>query len=207
MIAHQHGFAEQPHHEMYIIEVQVHQCAAAAGRVKYRRHLPGEQGIVPAGILAEGAGDDAERANVVEVLLCKCIVGVVGRGDGLEEEEVLLFRQRDELVSLRHGRDEGLLAEDVLSGQKRRPGLRIVQAVGSGDIDQLNIRVGQHGVIVGVDLRDAELLCQRLAGGLLPGADRLTAERRDLCKLCRHRAGDGASAEDADIHRSAPPYI
>ena len=43
--------------------------------------------------------------------------------------------------------------------------------------------------------------------GLLPGADRLTAERRDLCKLCRHRAGDGASAEDADIHGSAPPYI
>ena len=53
----------------------------------------------------------------------------------------------------------------------------------------------------------AELLRQRLAGGLLPGADRLTAERGDLCKLCRHRAGDGASAEDADIHRSAPPYI
>ena len=112
-----------------------------------------------------------------------------------------------ELVSLRHGRDEGLLAEDVLSGQKRRLSLRIVQAVGGGDIDQLNVRVGQHGVIVGVDLRDAELLCQRLAGGLLPGADRLTAERRDLYKLCRHRAGDGASAEDADIHGSAPPYI
>ena len=207
MVAHQHGFAEQPHHEMYIIKVQVHQRAAAAGRVKYRRHLPGEQGIVPAGILAEGTGDDAERANVVEVLLCKCIVGVVGRGDGLEEEEVLLFRQCDELVSLRHGRDEGLLAEDVLSGQKRRLGLRIVQAVGGGDIDQLNVRVGQHGVIVGVDLRDAELLCQRLAGGLLPGADRLTAECRDLCKLCHHRAGDGASAEDADIHRNALPYI
>ena len=207
MVAHQHGFAEQPHHEMYIIEVQVHQCAAAAGRVEHRRHLPGKQGIVPAGILAEGTGDDAERTDVVEVLLCKCIVGVVGRGDGLEEEEVLLFRQCDELVSFRHGRDEGLFAEDVLSGQKRRLSLRIVQAVGSGDIDQLNVRVGQHGVIVGVDLRDAELLCQRLAGGLLPGADRLTAERRDLCKLCRHRAGDGASAEDADIHRSAPPYI
>ena len=92
-------------------------------------------------------------------------------------------------------------------GQKRRLSLRIVQAVGGGDIDQLNVRVGQHGVIVGVDLRDAKLLCQRLAGGLLPGADRLTAERRDLCKLCRHRAGDGASAEDADIHRNASPYI
>ena len=117
MVAHQHGFAEQPHHEMYIIEVQIHQCAAGSSRVKYRRHLSGKQGIVPAGILAEGAGDDAERTDVVEVLLCKCIVGVVGCGDGLEEEKVLLFRQCDELVSLRHGRDEGLLAEGVLSGQ------------------------------------------------------------------------------------------
>ena len=125
----------------------------------------------------------------------------------LHEKEVLFLCQTIQLLRLFRADGKGLFAQNVLALLQAELAVFVVQGVGGGDIDQLNVRVGQHGVIVGVDLRDAELLCQRLAGGLLPGADRLTAERRDLCKLCRHRAGDGASAEDADIHGSAPPYI
>ena len=67
MVAHQHGFAEQSHHKMYIVEVQVHQCAAAAGRVEHRRHLSGKQGIVPAGILAEGTGAETYSSNAAAI--------------------------------------------------------------------------------------------------------------------------------------------
>ena len=131
----------------------------------------------------------------------------MGRGDGLEEEQMTLSGQTDQLVGLGHSGYEGLFAEDILPGQKRRLGLPVMEAVGGGDVDEVDVRIGQHGIEVGVDLRDAERPGQRLAGGLLPGADRRAVECGNFRKLRRHRAGDGACAEDAEVHMGAPPSI
>ena len=47
------GRAEEAHHIADIVDAQVHQRAAGAGRVKGRPDLAGAEIMIPAGILAE----------------------------------------------------------------------------------------------------------------------------------------------------------
>lgn len=45
-----------------------------------------------------------------------------------------LFRKAEQFIQLCQGGDDGLFAENVLSGQQRSLGLLKMQAVGGGDI-------------------------------------------------------------------------
>ena len=97
--------------------------------------------------------------------------GKVARPHGLHEEDALLLGHGDELLGLggRHG--QGLFAEDILAGHEGEHGVLEVVAVGSGDVDDVDVRV-VHKLLVGAiglgRARDAELVDE--LGGAVLGA-------------------------------------
>ena len=58
----------------------------------------------------------------------------------------------------------GLLAEDVLAGRQRRQRPGVVHRVGQRDVDGIDLRVGQEGLVGAVDPADAVGLGERPAG-------------------------------------------
>ena len=114
------------------------------------------------------------------------------------------FRKAEQFIQLRQGGDNGLLAENVLSGQQRSLGLLKVQAVGGGDIHQFHFRVCQHLVVLGIDLGNMKLVGHCNSGVCVA---RIHGNNRHCCKtrklLC-HRVGDRACSNHSNIHRGIP---
>ena len=57
--------AKNPYHKIDVINIEVHQGSAAVGGVEHRRSLPIHKGIIPAGILTEGAGYRLDVTNLL----------------------------------------------------------------------------------------------------------------------------------------------
>ena len=100
-----------------IINIEIHQGSAAVGGVKHRRSLPIHKGIIPAGILAEGARYRLDVTNLLCKQLCHTIVRMVDGRNSLQQVQMALFRKAEQFIQLRHGGNDGLLAENVLSGK------------------------------------------------------------------------------------------
>ena len=109
--------AKKPHHKIDIINIEVHQGSAAVCRVEHGGSLPVHKGIIPAGILAEGAGNRLDVTNLLCKQLCHTIVRMVDGRNSLQQVQMALFRKAEQFIQLRHGGNDGLLAENVLSGK------------------------------------------------------------------------------------------
>ena len=96
----------------------------------------------------------------------------VPRPDGFHEEQVLGTGRIDQLAGLCRVDGQSLFAKDVLAGLERQHGVLEVVAVGGGDIDDLDIRVGHQLMVGAIRLRGVGRLnfAQELNGAVLGGA-------------------------------------
>lgn len=67
--------------------------------------------------------------------------GKVARPDSLHQEQVLLLGLGDELLGLFRGDGERLFAQDILARLEREHGVLKVVAVGSGNVDDIDVGV------------------------------------------------------------------
>ena len=91
---------EQAHHVADVVHVQVHQCAARAGRVKGSGGLPGAECVVPAGILAEVALHQLHRADAGQQLPDLVVIFKVLGGHGFEQKDLFPPGQIGQLLGL-----------------------------------------------------------------------------------------------------------
>lgn len=137
--------------------------------------------------------------------------GKVAGPDGLHQEQVLLLGLGDELLGLCGGNGQSLFAEDVLASLESEHGILEVVAVRGGDVDDVDVGVGDElGVgTVGLggrgtlDLLDeAGSTVGRARGGdgdnlvadivdVADGrvAEQVSAERCCICQSWRMRGG------------------
>ena len=192
--------AEEAHNVADVVDAQVHQGPARLLRVKDRGGLPGAEGVVPAGILAEVALDQLHLPHPRQQLAQLAVIFEVLGGHGLEEEAPLPVGQGGQRRRLGSAGGQRLFDDDVPARLQRRFGVGGVQKVGQGDIDGVHRRQ-QLFVFGGVE-GHAVL---RAEGGGLVRAARGAAQGRHLKGPAGGQPGqkllhDLAAAHDAQFH-------
>ena len=149
----------------------------------------------------EGRTDESERADgsVVDQASQGGGPGLVPPHERLHQEDAARTAVFDHRLGLVGVQRQGLLAEDVLAevGGEEDPGL--VQLVGQGDVDGVDVGVGDGGLVGAVRCRDAELRG--------PGSGRLgvsAGDRPDGAGLRGADAGDQAASADPGAAEDRP---
>ena len=171
-ILHPVGLAQQGHHQIDIVNIDVHQAAGLKIGVKNIGLFSGHQGIIAGGILAERSIHHLQLAHLGHVFLDPGKMGVVQGGNHLEQVQSLFLCQFDQFPGLPAGGHKGFLAQYVLAMLQRLLHMGIVKAVGRCDIDKIQFRIAAQTVQIGVDLVHAEFIRQFPAGFIGAGVDR-----------------------------------
>ena len=130
---------EQAHDVADVVDVQIHQCAARTGRVKGDRRLPGAEGIVPAGILAEVALHQLYFAHAGQQLADLVVIFQILGGHGLEQEDLPAAGQIRQLLCLQGIDGHRLFHDDVLPRLDGHLGIAGVLVVRHGQIDHVHV--------------------------------------------------------------------
>ena len=117
--------------------------------------------------------------------------------EGFHQEDIVAPRRLDDGHSLGVVEREGLLTQDMLAGLGGldRP-LRVL-GMGGGDVDGLDIRVGQQRIVAAVATWDVEGVAESIGGRPLPaahGGEHAAVRSRDAAG---ERLSDVARAQDA----------
>ena len=169
------GRAEEAHHIADIVDAQVHQCAAGAGRVKGRPDLAGAEIMIPAGILAEITLHHRDGAHLGQHLTDLGVVVLILRGDSLEEEELFAPGQLGQLFGQRRRGGHRLFDDDVASRFQSGTGIFYVHDIRYGDIH--NVHPAQQFVVAGGVARHTILVAEGLC---CTGAPLRAAKSLDL---------------------------
>ena len=181
--------------EENVIEIDVHQTAARKFRIENIGHFACQQIVVAAGILAEIGHHQPDGANLGKQLLHQPEMGHKGRGYGIDEVQPLFFCQCHKLPHLLCLGTEGLFADHVFAGQQCLFGLLIVQNIGRGHINEIDVPVLQERIHIGVDFFCAKLPGQFLSGVLAAGVHGLQTDARGLADTFQNGAHDKAGAD------------
>ena len=96
------------------------------------------------------------RSPASTYFFSKTALGAVAVVELDHELDAVLLRRVHHLLALRCVAGEGLLSQAVLAGVQHVHAKRHVELVGDADADAVNVR-RQHGLVIGEDVRDAEL--------------------------------------------------
>ena len=120
-------------------------------------------GVVVEPVLGVAAVDVVDRAHVAAAHHVVRLQVERVEADVVADGRRLLFalRQLHQLGRLLRVHGQRLLAQDVLAGQERLLGQRVMQHVGHGEMDGVNVLVRQHFVDALVRAGQAELLLGR----------------------------------------------
>ena len=192
------GRAEEAHHIADIVDAQVHQRAAGAGRVKGRPDLAGAEIMIPAGILAEITLHHRDGAYLGQHLTDLGVVVLILRGDSLKEKELFAPGQLGQLFGLRRRGGHRLFHDHMASGLEGGTGVFYVQDIRHRDIhhvypaQQLVVAggVAGHAVLTAEGLRLLSAPLSAAEGLDLEGAFRPCEPRQEL-------PDDHACAENA----------
>ncbi len=125
---------------------------------------------------------------------------MVANHEGLGHQPVP--RQIAQHLGLDGGERDGLLAEHMLAGPRRRQGQWHMEVIGQGVIDRLDIGIGQHGLIGAIGPGNAELAGPALGPLLLPRRDRQDLDLPAFQHPGQHlRDPDSGRADHAPPHR------
>ena len=74
------------------------------------------------------------------------------RPDRLHQEEALFLGQGDHALRLGIVGGEGFFTEDMFAGSKGGERAIAVAGIGSGDVDDIDLRMPKHGLRIGIDV-------------------------------------------------------
>ena len=184
--------AEQGDHGLDGVDAHVHEGTGGHLRVKDVRVAAGLHVVVARGVLAEAEGGAAQGANLGQGVEDLGPGRVVDGAYGLERDDMVELGGGVERLRLEAVGADGLLHQDVLVGADAGERLLVVQGVGRGDVDGVDL-VAVHELLEGREGVRAAVLLGELAGR--KGVSRVGAHVGDaLHLLCRV---DEVVADDA----------
>ena len=187
-----------------VVHAQIHQGTARTGRVEHRGRFSGAESVVPAGILAEIALHQPDRAHPGQQLPDLGVIFQILGGDGLKQEHLFVACQCHQLFRLCRAGSQRLFHNDVFPGLQRHPRKADVLQVGHGNVH--HIHPLQQLQIVGGVLRhailSAQLLC--LFGAAGRAAQCLHRKRRVFHEPRQKFLHDLARAKNAHFHVVLP---
>ena len=184
--------AEQGDHGLDRVDADVHEGAGGHLRVEDIGVAAGLHVVIARGILAEAEGGAAQGANLGQGVENLGPGRVVDRAHGLERDDMVELRGGVERLCLEAVGAGGLLHQDVLVGADAGECLLVVQGVGRGDVDGVDL-VAVHELLKGREGVRAAVLLGEVAGH--EGVSRVGAHVGDaLHLLCRV---DEVIADDA----------
>ena len=190
--------AEEGHGEVEVVVIDVHQAAARQLGVEDVGHLPLKQAVIAVRALAVIGQHQPDPAQFAQAVLQDLIIGEKGGGYGLGQKQAAVLCQGGQLVHLLSPGTEGLFADDVFVRQQGLPGLLIVEQVGGGDIDDVQIRVMEQIFQPGVHPAGAVLLCQGQAGILPAGVYGVQADALCWTHEVQNGVDNGAGSNGAE---------
>ena len=200
------GVGAAEHHLGKVQGVDPHVQQGAAGQLGHHNPVVAGDEVAQIGGEEPGLPDEAGGQG----LLDHPAHGLVAGPDGLGDQHPLAAGIADGVRRLAGADGEGLFAQDVLAVVGAELDVAVMVGVGGGDVDQVQVRVAEHGLVAAKGFLHPVGLGKGLGPGQIPRPDGVelhlgVAVLVEQGDGAGHNLGNLPGAQNSDFHGSLPP--